>query len=89
MVTIISGVTGGLTAAFLKPLIMCSYSKKNRYDVGAMANGLLAGLVSITGVCDRCEPWTAFVIGLIGGLVYSLSCKLMNALNIDDPIEAA
>ena len=89
MVTIISGVTGGLTAAFVKPLIMCTYSKRNRYDVGAMSNGLLAGLVCITGVCDRCEPWAAFIIGFMGGIVYILACKLMHCLNIDDPIEAA
>ena len=89
MVTIISAVTAGLTAAFLKPLIMCTYSKRNRYDVGAMCNGLLAGLVAITGICDRCEPWSAFIIGLIGGIVYILACKLMHCLNIDDPIEAS
>merc|ERR1719361_173366 len=87
MVTILSAVTGGLTAAFLKPLIMCTYSKKNRYDVGAMANGLLAGLVAITGVCDRCEPWSAFIIGIVGGLVYSGACKLCEWATVDDPIE--
>ena len=89
MVTIISGVTGGLTASFIKPLIMCTYSKGNRYDVGAMSQGMLAGLVCITGVCDRVDPWFAFVIGLIGGLFYILACKLLDWLNIDDPIEAA
>ena len=88
MVTIISGMTAGLTAAFLKPVIMCTYSKSNRYDVGAMSNGVLAGLVAITGVCDGCEPWAAFCIGLIGGLVYISACKLIDCLGVDDPIEA-
>lgn len=89
MVTILSGATGGLVAAFLKPLVMGTYSKKNRYDVGALSNGLLAGLVAVTGVCDSCEPWSAFLIGAIGGVVYTLSCKLNAALNVDDPIEAS
>lgn len=76
MVTILSAVAGGLVAAFLKPIVMRTYSKRNRYDVAALSNGILAGLVAITGVCDRCEPWSAFVIGLIGGLVYTLACRL-------------
>lgn len=89
MVTILSAVAGGLTSAFLKPIVMRTYSKKNRYDVGALSNGILAGLVAITGVCDRCEPWSAFVIGIVGGIVYTLACKLNQALNVDDPIEAS
>lgn len=89
MVTILSGATSGLISAFLKPLVMRTYSKKSRYDVGALSNGILAGLVAITGVCDRCEPWTAFVIGLIGGIIYTLSCRLEKLLGVDDPIEAS
>ena len=89
MVTILSGCTGGLVAAFLKPLVMRTYSYKNRYDVGALSNGILVGLVSVTGVCDRCEPWSAFLIGAIGSVVYTLSCKLNERLGVDDPIEAS
>ena len=89
MVTILSGCTAGLVAAFLKPFVMGTFSKRHRYDVGALANGILAGLVSITGVCDRCEPWSAFLIGLLGGVFYTLACRLCQRLGVDDPIEAA
>lgn len=89
VVTILSGAAGGLSAAFLKTRVMGSYSEKNRYDVGSLCNGILAGLVSITGVCDRVDPWAAFLIGLLGGIIYVLSCKLLDILNIDDPIEAS
>jgi len=89
MCTIISGSTAGLIAAFLKPLIMGTYSRSRRYDVGALTNGLLSGLVSITGVCDRCEPWAACMIGLIGSVMYCFACKLMKKMNVDDPIEAS
>jgi Amt family ammonium transporter len=88
MVSILSGCTGGLVAAFLKPFVMRTYSQKNRYDVGALSNGILVGLVSITGVCDRCEPWSAFVIGGTGGLIYTLCCKLGEKIGYDDPVEA-
>ena len=89
MVTILSGTTGGLVATFIKPLIMGTMTKQNRYDVGATTNGLLAGLVAITGVCDRVDPWAAVLIGIISSFVYSGSCRLLKKLNIDDPIEAA
>jgi Amt family ammonium transporter len=85
----LSGVTGGIISAFLKPLIMGTYSQHHRYDVGALTNGMIAGLVSITGVCDRCEPWSAFFIGLIGSVIYTLACKIMRRLGVDDPIEAS
>jgi len=53
-----------------------------------MTNGILAGLVSITAACDCVEPWAAFIIGILGSLVYCLACKFMNWLQVDDPLEA-
>lgn len=76
MITLMSSASGGIVSTYLKPLIMGSYSKSHRYDVGALTNGILAGCVSVTGVCDRCEPWSGFLIGVIGGVVYSFACKL-------------
>lgn len=89
MVTIVSGTTGGALSTFLKPVIMGERNKHNKYDVGATTNGILAGLVAVTGVCDRVEPWGAFIIGLISAFVYCSSCRLLRVLNIDDPIEAS
>jgi len=89
MNTIISGSAGGIVATFTKPWVMGSYTSRNRYDVAALANGLLAGLVAITGVCDRVDPWAALIIGVIGGIVYSGACKLCEIATVDDPIEAS
>ena len=87
--TILSGTCGGLTASVAKPLIMQTYSHSRRYDVSALCNGLLAGLVAITGACDRVDPWAAIVIGIVGGIVYSAACKLCDVMTADDPIEAS
>jgi len=46
-------------------------------------------LVAVTASCDVIEPWAAICIGIIAGIVYSLFSRLLLALNIDDPLEAA
>lgn len=54
-----------------------------------MCNGILAGLVSITANCDAVDTWAAVVIGLLGSIFYCLACRLMNAIGVDDPLEAS
>jgi len=89
MVTILAASAGGITSTFLKPVAMRTWSKRNRYDVLALCNGILVGAVSITAVADRCEPWSAVIIGMIGGCVYVGACVLYRRLGVDDPIEAS
>lgn len=89
MCTLLSAATGGITSAFLKPLIMGTFSQNRRYDVSALTNGMLAGAVAITAVCDRCEPWSAFLIGLISSIFYAFCCRFWDKMHIDDPLEAS
>lgn len=63
-------------------------NKDHRLDFGALTNGLLAGCVSVTASCAAIEPWAAIVIGLVGSVVYSGACVLMEKFEIDDPLEA-
>merc|ERR1712217_555923 len=63
MVTTIAAAFGGL-AAFLTRMIFGGV-----YDVSAMCNGILAGLVGITAVCDACGSWWSAFCGAGGGLV--------------------
>jgi Amt family ammonium transporter len=49
------------------------------------ANGLLAGLVAITGACAHVTWWGALVIGLVGGVQTPLVYRwVVDSLNIDD-----
>ena len=59
----------------------------SRYDCVASGSGFLAGLVGISGVCDQSEPYAAFIIGIVSSLVYVASCKLLDVLHVDDPVE--
>lgn len=88
MCTLLSAFSSGLGATFFKPVIMGT-CKSHRYDACALTNGMLAGLVAITGSCDSCEPWSAFLIGLVASVVYSFACKLVEKLGVDDPVEAS
>jgi ammonium transporter, Amt family len=88
MNTVIGGSFGGIVAVFVKPHVLGTYSFINRYDTVALCSGILVGLVSITGCCDRVECWAALVIGGIGGLFYILGCYILEKIQVDDPVEA-
>ncbi|HEY8526770.1 MAG TPA: ammonium transporter [Acidimicrobiales bacterium] len=57
-------------------------------DVSMTANGLLAGLVSITAPCGTVETWAAVLIGAIGGLIVVFAVKFFDRIKIDDPVGA-
>ena len=67
----------------------CEVVAGKNADLPPILNGILAGLVSITAGCNVVEPWAAFVLGLIGGVVYTISCKLLIKMQIDDPLSAS
>merc|ERR1719379_624428 len=51
-------------------------------------NGILAGLVSITAGCGDVRPWAAFLMGAIGGVIYTGASALQQPLMIDDVVDA-
>lgn len=84
MNTTISGSACALITFFLT---YWEYRKtSNKFNIPEFCNGLLAGLVSVTSSCNQIEPWAAFIIGLVGGLVYWWCRKIILRLKIDDPL---
>ena len=57
-------------------------------DVAMAGNGALAGLVSITAPVGAVDPWAAFVIGLVGGVIVVFSVLAFDKIKIDDPVGA-
>ena len=80
--TTISAASAALTT------VAISKFTKSYWDAGSANNGVLAGLVGITGSCSVVEPEGAFVIGIISGFVYIYSSKMLLALKIDDVVDA-
>ena len=82
--TTLSAATGGLTVVALDKLL-----GSKTWDVGAVCNGILGGLVSITAGCSTVYPWAAVLIGFLGGLVYfGASNLVLKVLKVDDPLDA-
>jgi Amt family ammonium transporter len=83
--TVLSSGAGALSALFFNHWT----SNAREYDIGCSLNGVLAGLVSITGSCAFVEMWGAVSIGTLGGVFYVSSSKFtLNWLKIDDPLDA-
>ena len=69
VVTVNGSVGGGLWAILYCYLLPNTFRRK--LNVAELTNGILAGLVSVTGICAICQPWEALIIGWIGGMISS------------------
>lgn len=75
---------GGAIAAMLT-----SWAMFKKPDVSMSLNGVLAGLVGITAPCAFVGIGSAFLIGLVAGVLVVLSVVFIdNVLKIDDPVGA-
>ncbi|CAN0297196.1 unnamed protein product, partial [Ectocarpus sp. 12 AP-2014] len=81
-VTIIGGASGGISS-LLANKRLCGY-----WDTGSALNGILAGLVSVTAGAATYEPEGAFIVGLIGGMLYVFASALLLKFHLDDVVNA-
>nr|QPB67293.1 ammonium transporter 1.1 [Bangia sp. ESS1] len=80
--TTIAAASAGVTTLVVIKL------RDHIFDLLAILNGILAGLVAITASCAWVEPYAAVVIGIIGAVVYIVAAMILLKLKIDDPLEA-
>ena len=71
LTTTLSAVAGGMACCFGNKLLI-----SKTWQVMAVCNGILAGLVSITASCSVVPPPVAILIGALGGVVYLLASHL-------------
>ena len=79
---ILAAVAGALGSAGYMAL------RFGKPDPSMMCNGMLAGLVAIAAPCAFVQPWAAFLIGLIAGLLVVLSIFFWENRGVDDPVGA-
>ena len=80
--TALAGGAGGATAGIFTRLT------GGKWDVAMMANGILAGLVGITAGADSVSNIMAVIVGIIAGVVVTLSVRFLDSIRIDDPVGA-
>jgi Amt family ammonium transporter len=60
--------------------------KAETWSLKSICNALVAGMVAVSAGADTVYPWAGFLIGLIGGLVYTVWAKALGD-RVDDPNE--
>jgi ammonium transporter, Amt family len=80
--TLLAAVAGGLFCTFT------IWLRSGKPDLAMIGNGVLAGLVSITAPCGAVDPWAAFVIGGVGGVLVVFAVFFFDRIKIDDPVGA-
>lgn len=86
--TTLAGASSGIVALLVNLFISWRQTGDPIYKLTAAMNGCLAGLAAITGGCGIFEPWSAIVVGIVSGLLYLLSCGLLDKFCIDDAVDA-
>lgn len=70
-------------------VLVLTWIKNKKPDVGMTLNGVLGGLVAITAGCDVVSIYGALVIGIIAGIVLVYANEFIDSkLKIDDPVGA-
>jgi Amt family ammonium transporter len=75
--TTLGGAAGCVSALFLSVFVSERTTGEYVFDVIYAMNGTLTGLVSITAGCAVVEPWAAVFIGFVGGILHTVSSKLL------------
>jgi len=82
MNTTLSPSAAAITGMIVSRLLTGSYNLPNAL------NCVLAGLVSITAGCSTIPEYYTVLTGIIGGLIFMASSKLMKLIKVDDPVDA-
>ncbi len=81
--TMLGSSAGALSA------LAWAWARHHKFDVGITCNGLLGGLVAITGSCAFVPPAAAALIGVVAGLLVVWAVQLLERrLRVDDPVGA-
>ena len=84
--TSLSGATAGLVCLAID---MCKkFQTPTRFNITSLINGILAGMVAITGCSPNTYSPYSLMIGAIAGIIVNFSSQLVQHLKIDDPLDA-
>lgn len=82
LTTNMAGAVGGIAATITAWLYL------GKPDLSMIINGILAGLVGVTASCAYISVGSAFIIGLVAGIIVVFSVTFFDRIKIDDPVGA-
>ncbi|XP_013379842.1 putative ammonium transporter 1 isoform X2 [Lingula anatina] len=92
MNTVICGSFAAFTSMILKKCglacINCSCGHPSNWSLLVTINGALTGMVAACAGCDVLMPWGACIVGVIAGITYLFWSWAVQAMKIDDPLDA-
>jgi Amt family ammonium transporter len=80
--TVMAPAAGALTA------MVSMWFIQGRPDIGITLNGALGGLVGVTACCATISPAAAVVVGLIAGILTTVSTIALERVGLDDAVGA-
>lgn len=83
----IAGAFGGITAMLARMYFNYKSDGALVYDISALMNGAMSGLVSVTAGCATIDPVGAVIVGVSAGMLYLAASNLLLRLRIDDAID--
>ena len=83
----IAGAFGGITAMLIRMYFSFRSDGETAYDITALMNGAMSGLVGVTAGCATIDPAGALVVGVVSGVMYLGTSNLLLQLRIDDAID--
>ena len=81
--TTISAATAGASV-----MVVDAYTPKQKIMPRRMNNGILCGLVSISGCAGIVEPYFAIIIGAVSGVIYCATSRALLRAQVDDVVDA-
>jgi Amt family ammonium transporter len=84
----IAGTTNIAAATASLSAMLMMWVMTGKPDLSMTLNGGLAGLVAITAPCAFVSMGSAFVIGIIAGILVVLAVFMFDKLHLDDPVGA-
>lgn len=82
LTTNLAGSVGGIAATITAWLYL------GKPDLSMIINGVLAGLVGVTASCAFINLGSAFIIGLVAGILVVFAVTFFDKIRIDDPVGA-
>ena len=80
--TLAAAAGGGAT------MLTDAYVWPKKLEPRRMNNGILCGLVAISGCAGLVKPWAALLIGSVAGFIYVISSYFLLVWHVDDVVDA-